>query len=965
MPYPEMDALRAALADRYEIGRELGHGGMATVFLAKDLRHERDVAIKIIHSDLTRAIGGQRFLREIAIAARLQHPNILTLIDSGEAGGLLYYVMPFVDGETLRSRIASGPMSVADAMRIFREVAEALAYAHASGMIHRDIKPENVMLSNRHALILDFGVAKAVDDTEARQHLTTEGSSLGTPTYMAPEQVTADPACDKRADIYSAGIVAYEMLTGKPPFTGTSQQVMSAHVIAAPDPVRQRRSDVPEEVESIVMKCLNKDPKDRYGSADDLLAELESLITPAGSTLQVQESSRVRSKRMLVGGAVLGVAVLAGIGYWLTSGIRDERWLRNTGIPAIERYAEADLADSALLMANKAIRIAPKDSALNLLLGRFSRAGVLTTEPAGAKVFASLVGDTSNWEYLGTTPTDTIRFSMRPPSRIRIEKQGYETLNRFLAFFPVKPLAMDSSTPRTRNMVRIPGGDLGGALPGLDNLPAIALGDYRIGKYEVTNREFKKFVDAGGYTRKEFWDFPFIKNGKTLAFSDAIALFTDRTGRLSPATWEAGDIPQGQDEYAVSGLSWYEAAAFAKFSGKTLPSIYHWARAATVGLTAFVVPSSNFSGKGPVRADIGGGMSGVGVFNMAGNVREWCFNVSNGKRYILGGGWNDEPYTAIDAITQDPFDRSVTNGVRLMEPVAAEPNLAKAMAPVPRGFRDYALEQPVSNAEFRSFLSLYDYDKLPLDAKVEEKRTEAVSVREKVTFNAAYGRERVIAYLYLPKRGTPPFQTVVYFPGSNALHTEKAEGNLETDRIDFLLKSGRAILYPIYKSTYERGDSLNSDYADTTIYYRNHVVMWANDLRRSVDYLATRKDIDVSRLGYLGISWGGTLGAIMIPVEPRIKAAVLYVAGLPVERSRPEVDQINFLPRLKIPVIMLNGKYDHFFPVESSQKPFFELIGTPAQHKKYILYEGGHFVPRTQLIAESLNWFDRYLGPVK
>lgn len=966
MPRPELDSLKASLADRYEIGGELGHGGMATVYLAKDLRHQREVAIKVIHPELTHAVGGQRFLREIAIAARLQHPNILTLIDSGEAGGLLYYVMPYVDGETLRSLIGRGQLGVSDAMRIFREIADALAYAHAQGMIHRDIKPDNVMLSNRHALILDFGVAKAVDDSETRQHLTTAGNSLGTPTYMAPEQVTADPVCDHRADIYSAGIVAYEMLVGKPPFAGSSQQIMSAQVIGVPAPVRQVRADVPDEVERIVMKCIRKDPNDRYTSAEDLLTELESLITPESSALRLQhETSRVRGRRTLL--ASVGVALLAvsGLVYWLTSGIRDERWMRRTAIPAIQRYIDAGKEDSALVMAVEAKKVAPNDSVLNSLLPKFSRTGVLNTEPSGAKVYAALFGDTSKWEYLGTTPTDTILVSGRPPSRIRIEKEGFQTVNRIMGAINPRPIVLDSSTPRTTNMVRVPGGELTGSLPGLDNLPVIPMGDYRIGKHEVTNREYKKFVDADGYKQKKYWEVPFDKGGKLLSFSEATSLFTDRTGRQGPATWEAGDIPQGQEDFPVAGLSWYEAAAFAKFSGKMLPTVYHWSRAATVGLAAYIIPSSNYGGRGPVRGSTGGAMSGFGVFDMAGNVREWVINASNGKRYILGGGWNDESYTAIDSNTQDPFDRSVTNGVRLVELLGAEQNLARAMAPIARTFRNYAAETPASDTEFKAFLSQYDYDKSPLESKTEERKVGDVSIREKITFNAAYGKERVIAYLFLPKRGTPPYQTVVYFPGSNSLHATKSEGNLEIDRIDFLLKSGRAVMYPIYKSTYERSDSLKSDYADTTIFYRDHVVMWANDLRRSVDYLTTRKDVDANKIGYYGISWGATLAAIMIPIEPRIKAAVLYVAGLPMERTRPEVDQINFLPRVQIPVIMLNGKYDHFFPVETSQKPFFRLIGTPPENKKYSLYEGGHFVPRTQLITESLNWLDKYLGPVK
>src|ERR1043166_2527832 len=206
--------LAAALSRSYRIERELGQGGMATVYLAEDLKHQRKVAIKVLRQELSASLGADRFLREVHIAAQLQHPHILTLIDSGEADDLLYYVMPYVEGETLRARLArEGEFPVGDAVRILREVADALAYAHGQGVVHRDVKPENVMLSGRHALAMDCGVAKRGSGATGRQSLTAIGVALGTPTYMSPEQATADPHVDHRADIYALGVMAYELLT--------------------------------------------------------------------------------------------------------------------------------------------------------------------------------------------------------------------------------------------------------------------------------------------------------------------------------------------------------------------------------------------------------------------------------------------------------------------------------------------------------------------------------------------------------------------------------------------------------------------------------------------------------------------------------------------------------------------------------------------------------------------------------
>ncbi|MDZ4865386.1 MAG: protein kinase, partial [Gemmatimonadota bacterium] len=276
--------MTSALADRYRLERELGQGGMATVYLAEDLKHHRKVAVKVLRPELAASMGAERFEREIEVAARLTHPHILGVLDSGEASGFFYYVMPYVEGETLRERISrSGELPVADALRLLSEIAEALAVAHKGGVVHRDIKPENILLSGRHALVMDFGVAKAVTEASGRQQLTTAGVALGTPAYMAPEQATADPQLDHRVDIYALGVLAYEMLTGHPPFHGlTPQQTLAAHVTQAPRPVTERRPGISPVLDALILRCLAKRPADRYQTADELVAALEPLATPSG-----------------------------------------------------------------------------------------------------------------------------------------------------------------------------------------------------------------------------------------------------------------------------------------------------------------------------------------------------------------------------------------------------------------------------------------------------------------------------------------------------------------------------------------------------------------------------------------------------------------------------------------------------------------------------------------------------------
>jgi serine/threonine-protein kinase len=315
--------LATALQDRYRLDRELGQGGMATVYLAHDLRHERKVALKVLRPELSATLGPERFLQEIRIAANLQNPHILAVHDSGSAEGFLYYVMPFIDGPSLREKLAKqGELPVAEAVRILRDVTDALAAAHAKGVVHRDIKPENVLLSGRHALVADFGVAKAVSEATGRQSLTTAGVALGTPTYMAPEQAAADPHVDHRADIYALGVMAYEMLTGRPPFqAATPQGVLAAHVTEAPVAVTTRRATLPAPLALLVMRCLEKKPADRPQSAEEVLATLESLATPSGGTMPtmtapVRATSLPRSRTwaaLAIGAVIVGVTIFLAV----------------------------------------------------------------------------------------------------------------------------------------------------------------------------------------------------------------------------------------------------------------------------------------------------------------------------------------------------------------------------------------------------------------------------------------------------------------------------------------------------------------------------------------------------------------------------------------------------------------------------------------------------------------------------
>jgi serine/threonine-protein kinase len=271
------EALTMALASRYRIERELGSGGMAIVYLARDLKHDRDVAIKVMKPEVAAAIGVNRFLTEIRTTGHLKHPHILPLFDSGSAGPLLFYVMPFIEGESLGARLRrEGPFSVEEGIHILHQVVDALAYAHGLGVIHRDLKPDNILLSGRHVFLADFGVARLETTETSAPTKTASGAMVGTPAYMAPEQIVGG-GIDHRTDIYAVGVLAYELLAGVPPFAGTPQDVITAQLTRLPEPLTRHRPDMPPSLAALVMRCLQKQPSERWQRTEDVDVALEKI----------------------------------------------------------------------------------------------------------------------------------------------------------------------------------------------------------------------------------------------------------------------------------------------------------------------------------------------------------------------------------------------------------------------------------------------------------------------------------------------------------------------------------------------------------------------------------------------------------------------------------------------------------------------------------------------------------------
>lgn len=964
------------IISHYRIERKLGAGGMGEVYLARDSALDRLVALKILPAEFVSDPDRlHRFIREAKAASAVNHPNVAHIYEIGEEKGTHFIAMEFVEGESLAARMQRTPIASTEVVNIALQTMEALGEAHEKGVIHRDIKPQNIMISaSGRVKLVDFGLARIEHGEQSMTSFlstasqTELGTVIGTLPYMSPEQLLGQKV-DRRSDFFSFGIVLYQMATRELPFQGnTAPELADAILHRTPESVHDLNQEFPAALAKTISKMLSKEPAERHDNAGEILAELKRLPIQKESP---SFSALIHKPLVMVPVVLILLGLIASV-FWFMNRNAKIRWGREEALPQMTRLADEGKFKEAVQIGTEAERYIPDDAILKTLWVQISSLFTIHTDPPNADVFFKEYNSTNeNWKLAGKTPIEKLRLP-KGYYRLKIVKPGFPEILTVLprGYWEQQQVTASYSLEKYKDnpggMVRIPGNRTD-SFGGVDLDVKLVDDDFWMDQHEVSNKDFEKFVENGGYQNKKYWKVPFMMDGRTLSFEEAMTHFRDAAGRPGPMEWEVGQFPQDQGDYPVTGISWYEAAAYSEFAGKSLPTIYHWYLASGGGINFMLIPVSNFGGRGPHPVGNSKAMGPYGTVDMAGNVSEWCWNESvHGTRYILGGSYADPVYMFTELNQRPAFFRDKTIGFRTVK-YLPETSLSTYVGPYAEVMRDYKNEKPVDDKVFAALKTLYDYEKKDLNTKKESAEDQGSAIKEKVTFNAAYGNERMIAYVFLPKNISPPYQAIVYFPGSGAQFFSDsgswmARGFAQYG--DFLIRSGRAFVYPVYKGTFERGGGPGSEEMSGD-QEREWRVQYVKDFRRTMDYLETRGDIDMNKVGYFGSSWGGRVGSIIGAVEDRVHLMILEHGGFPSGPHPMEQDEINFAPHVHVPVLMINGSFDHVFPPETSQKPMFAALGTVQNDKMHFVFPGGHTTPRKEIIKVVLDWLDKYFGPPK
>ena len=589
----------------------------------------------------------------------------------------------------------------------------------------------------------------------------------------------------------------------------------------------------------------------------------------------------------------------------------------------------------------------------------------VSSDVEGTEVYIKYHKD-SIWNYAGITPIDSLRV---PAITWDVHDFNLKLINGNTEFIPdgeeyghfdfslinKVPEGFLFKKKKENIFMNFPGIFLGS-----DNL----IPPFAVSKTEVSNQQFKEFIDDGGYENSEFWDFPININGKEYSFENSVKLFTDKFGKFGPVNWTYGNFIEGEENFPVKGVSWFEARAYAKYRGLSLPNLFQWLDAAHLsGFTAKLpnIIGSNYNSNKPREVEFN--VNNNILPNIAGNVREWVNNShGNDRRVILGGSYKEDKYTFNSFYSLSPFDRSIQNGLRLVKNFSNEITSNDEFV-VQHIKRNFSLEKDVSDEVFEVYKSQFEYPNTELKVKLVKVESSDKKYKiEKFEIPTPYkSEENLYGYIITSKKFENMSKPIIEFPSAGAIFNDKLNIINYIKPKKYLLDEGYSIVIPVYHNTWDREKTIKHWWPDETEEYKNTIVKIGKDFKRVIDYLETRENLDVKSLSYMGYSWGSVTSNILLAIENRVTSAAIFVGGLMLQKSRREIESHLYVRRIKIPILHIVGKLDGIFEFEDSFIPWNELIGTNEKDKTIITLENaGHGLPKDLQIENHLKFLKKY-----
>jgi len=627
----------------------------------------------------------------------------------------------------------------------------------------------------------------------------------------------------------------------------------------------------------------------------------------------------------------------------------------------IQIYDDGKIAES-FLKSRHLLDKYPNNEIIKSYFNKSSKYAFLKTDTDGVDVSVKYAKD-STYTYLGKTPLDSF---LTPNTwgnqshklklvhnNIEYELNGNDSHNYR---FP------DPSVKIPKDHKAFLGADSWMFLQGL-NFEDIKLKSFSIGINEISNKKYQEFVDAGGYENQSYWDFPYQVGDKIYDFNSTIKLFTGKYGKLGPSNWSYGKFPSGLENHPVTGISWFEARAYAKFKNLTLPNIFQWTYASGIPenfmtVNQSVTKQSNYDSS-QLREVSNSSGSYNGLNNIGGNAKEWALNPNgeNKEKYsIMGGAFNESPYTFNNYYSSSPFDRTIGNGLRLSKNLTNnQSDLDNEIIPdFQRNFDDL---DDVSDEVFEVYKSQFDYNK-PLNSKTTNiENFQEGYTAQKFELETTYeSDEKLTGYIVFSNKFKNKYDPVIVFPNAGSIGNNNDSGfpNLG---LKHLLDEGYAIIHPMYYNTFNREKTIRTFWASDSNDYKDAIIKIGQDYKRTLDYIESRNDFNFDNMSYFGYSWGSTTSNYLLAIDDRIKAAVICVGGLMLQKSKKEVEAHYYVRRIKTPILHIIGKEDGIFGYEENYKPWKKLIGTPKDKLKLIELDNvGHGLPWDTIIKHHSNW---------